>query len=132
MKENFLTDEIEALVKKANNDKCILSVVLYGSRSRGITDGYSDIDICLVLRKGRYDPLSLSRKKMQYLCEFDMDIQIFQQLPLYIRRRVIKDGRILFSADDDELYDMVFRTIDEFEDYKSIYFEYLKEVEHAR
>jgi len=57
-----------------------------------------------------------------------MDIQVFQQLPFYIRTRIIKEGKILFCANEDELCKIVFSTIREFGDFEHIYSHYLKEV----
>jgi hypothetical protein len=58
-----------------------------------------------------------------------LDVHIFQQLPLYIRVRVLKEGRILFVRDENQLYELAFRTAQAFEDFKHIYYGYLKEVE---
>lgn len=50
------------------------------------------------------------------------------QLPLYIRVRVLKEGGILFVRDENQLYELAFRTAQAFEDFKHIYYGYLKEV----
>ena len=60
-----------------------------------------------------------------------MDVQVFQQLPIYIRQRVLKDGEVLFVRDEDQLYELAFRTVQEFEDFRPRYQTYLKEVESA-
>ena len=70
-----------------------------------------------------------SKIKLKYLSDFlDLDISIFQQLPIYIRKRVIKEGKILLMKDFDELYDIVIDTIKEFDDFKKIYKMYLEGV----
>ena len=58
-------------------------------------------------------------------------ISIFQQLPLYIRKRVLREGEIFFCRDDDALYEVAFKTIRELADFEPTYLEYLKEVAHA-
>ncbi len=55
----------------------------------------------------------------------DLDVHIFQALPLYVRRRVLQDGRILLSKDDDLLYALAIRTATAFEDFKPTYQRYL-------
>lgn len=120
--------QLDELIKRARQDKQILAVFLFGSAARGDNLDNSDIDICLMLKKGAYAPLELSRKKLEYLKSFSLDVQIFQQLPIYIKKRIIQEGKNLFCADDDELYEIVFQTIQEFEDFRPIYSEYLKEV----
>ncbi len=98
---------------------------------RGEATATSDVDICLILLNQRYDPLYLSRKKLEYIKTSELDIHIYQQLPLYIRRRIIKEGHVLFVRDEEKLYELAFRTAQAFEDYKYHYYSYLEEVAHA-
>ena len=120
--------QLDNLVKTVQQDNEILALFLFGSMARGDNHKASDADICLVLSPRRYLPLELSEKKLEYLKLFDMDVQIFQQLPIYIRMRIIKEAKLLFCAAEEELYQIVFNTITEFEDYAHIYRDYLKEI----
>jgi hypothetical protein len=120
---------INQVLAKAKNDTEVIAVLLFGSQARGEATPASDMDICLMLRPGKYDGITLSRKKLSYLKESDADIHIFSQLPLYIRRRVIKEGKILPCHDEDAL--IAFRTAQAFEDFKHIYYGYLEELTHA-
>tara|TARA_B100000315_G_scaffold138943_1_gene127967 strand:+ start:1754 stop:2134 length:381 start_codon:yes stop_codon:yes gene_type:complete len=119
------------LIDVAKSDEEILAIVLFGSAARQENFKNSDIDICLMLKPNQYPPKYLSNKKFDYLKRFDLDIQIFQQLPIYIRRRVIKEGKILFCRDEDEIYKIAFNMIQEFNDFEHIYHDYLKEVSNA-
>lgn len=57
----------------------------------------SDIDICfLVLEPRSTNDFELSNKKLDRLAEFDLDVPIYQQLPLYIRHRVLREGEVFF------------------------------------
>lgn len=120
------------IIEKAGNDTEVLAVFLFGSVAQGKEQKNSDIDICIVMNRGRYTAFELSQKKMEYLKSFNVDIQIFQQLPLYIRKRIIQEAKMLFCRDEDELYLVVFRAIAEFDDFKHIYYDYLGEVESVR
>lgn len=122
----MLNKEISKIIQKAKNDKKILAVALFGSSVKG--DG-RDMDICLVLDR-KYPNIEMSRKKLDFLAESEdkTDIQIFQQLPIYIRVSVIKDGEILFCKNLDKLYDLVFEAIKEFELFKRSYETYLNVV----
>jgi uncharacterized protein len=129
---NALTQEsLDCLLNQAKNDQRILAIFLFGSVARGEEHEGSDTDICLVLVPGTYTPLQLSKLKLEYLRDFNQDTQIFQQLPLYIRKRVLKDGKILFTRDMDQLYDVAFAFIREYADYEHIYREYLGELSRA-
>jgi len=124
--------QIDRLLGKARQDPRILAVLLFGSVARGDETARSDIDVCLVLQAGRYTPLDLSRIKLEYVAEDDLDVQVFQQLPLYVRRRVLRESQVVFSGDDDALYELAFRTARAFERFKTIYCTYLDEVAGAR
>jgi hypothetical protein len=123
---------LDRIIGQVKQDKQILAVFLFGSAARKENSKSSDVDICLVLSAYDYSPKKLSQEKLRYVKQSDLDIQIFQQLPLYIRIRVIKEGRLLVCNDEDKLYDIVFRTIQEFEHFKHIYYDYLKEVAVVR
>jgi len=127
LKRNLL----DPLLEHAKGDDQVLAVGLFGSTARDENSKESDIDICLFLKPGPHSPLELSRKKLDYSKRFDLDIQIFQQLPLYIQVRILKEGKVLHCADEDALYELAFSAIREFADYEHIYRHYLKEVARA-
>jgi len=121
----------EKLLAKAKSDKDVLAVMLYGSEARQEQISASDIDICLVLNTLPHHTKKdiYSQKRLEYLKDFAFDIQIFQQLPLYIRRRILKEGRILFVRDERILYELAWRTAQAFDDFRHIHSAYLKEIE---
>ncbi len=123
--------KIADIVEKAHQDQDVLAVIVFGSYARGDDGLASDLDICLVLQPKDYSELELSHKRLEYLKHFAnarLDIQIYQQLPLYIKKRILQDGEVIFCRDEDMLYELAFRTIQEFEDFKRIYYSYLEEV----
>ena len=121
---------VEELLAKVRQDEAVLAVFLFGSVARQEQTPLSDMDICLALmpQSTPFEPLALSRKRLDYLKHTLLDIQIFQQLPLYVRRRVLKEGQVLFVRDETLLYELAFRTAQAFEDFKRIYASYLEEV----
>ena len=123
---------IERLLQRAAQDPEVLAVMLYGSVARGETSAASDVDVCLVLTPERRTAAQMSEQRLEYVQDFDLDIQVFQQLPLYIRQRVLKDGRVLFVRDEDQLYELAYRTVQAFEDFRPRYQAYLDEVARAR
>jgi len=127
------TADVNRLLTKARQDVDVLAVVLFGSAARGEQTLGSDIDVCLVLVPYTTPRTCASSagKRLEYLAHVDLDVHIFQGLPLYIRRRVLKEGRILFVRDEDRLYEIAVRTAQAFEDFKHIYYHYLEQVAHA-
>jgi uncharacterized protein len=110
-----------------------LAVLLFGSMARGEQTSRSDIDVCLVLmpQSTPHERIFLSRKRLEYLAQVDLDVHIFQALPIYIRSRVLKEGRVLFVRNEALLYAVAFHTAQAFEDFKPIYYRYLEQVAHA-
>ena len=93
------TDEIiDELTKK----KKVEAIYLFGSyaKGKGKVKPFSDIDICVITERNiskevKEGILSNSSKKV--------DISIFWDLPLSIRFRVIKEGKLLYKKDDLKL-----------------------------
>ena len=119
---------LQRLIARVEQDPDVLGVILFGSRARGDAGPRSDIDVCLVLDPQVPTGLSASRKRLDYLAGDDIDLTIFQQLPLYLRSRVLKEGRVVFVRDEDRLYDLAVRTARAFEGFRHHYRRYLDTV----
>lgn len=92
-------------------------IILYGSASNesGLPD--SDIDLCLYY-EGDSSGASRFRHTILSLPGSDrFDIQLFSQLPLYIRKEVLK-GRVVFAPDIRFVYDTAISTIHDYNDFK--------------
>jgi predicted nucleotidyltransferase len=106
----------------------VLGVILFGSQARGDAGPGSDIDVCFVLGPDAPCGLEASRKRLEYLAGSDLDVTVFQQLPLYIRSRILKERRVVFVRDEDRLYDLAIRTCRAFENFRPYYQCYLDAV----
>jgi predicted nucleotidyltransferase len=116
------------LVARAKHDPEVLAVLLFGSRARGEATKKSDYDVCLVLAAEAASGLAAAHKRLDYLTDADLDLVVFQQLPLHIRSRVLREGVVLFVRDEDRLYALAIDTARAFEDFRHIYREYLDQV----
>ncbi len=125
-------DEIDELVK-INVDRLknidgfekIRFIILYGSAAEGATRESSDIDLCIDFDAEDYES---SKFRLKVLSEFPdfFDVQIFAQLPVYVRKEVLK-GKVIFCRDEDYLYEIAMATIKEFDDFKYRYYDYIGE-----
>lgn len=124
MENNLLSAEIKDKILK---DEKVIAVILFGSYGRG--EEYRDIDLCIVLNK-KYSNIEMSKEALIYtsILSSKFDISIFQQLPLYIRKRVLKEGKILFCKDESLLYKIAFLTIREFNLFEKYYDAYLARI----
>jgi len=115
-------------IKNVEGFEKVKFIILYGSAAKGqMTEG-SDIDLCIY-----YDgsPDESSRFRFKVLSElFDdiFDVQIFQQLPLYVRVEVLK-GKIIYCKDKRFLYEAAIETIKDFEAFKHRFYDYIGERE---
>lgn len=118
--------EFKPVIDRAKNDADVLAVALFGSSTRGKG---RDFDICVFLNKN-LSSLEMSRKRLAFLSGPGprFDVHIFQQLPLYIRARILKEGNILFCRNTDALYLLYFETIKSFNLYEKIYRTYLRAI----
>lgn len=123
--------QVNKVIEKAKNDERVIAVALFGSSLNKNKKNFNpkDIDLCVFLDK-KYKNKEMSKKRLEFLRENgnEIDIQVFQQLPVYIRIRVLKEGKFLLTKDSDKIYEIAFNTLKEFGFYKKIYDTYLREV----
>jgi uncharacterized protein len=72
--------------------------------------------------------LALGGKRLDYLTEGDVDLVVFQQLPLAVRSRILKEGTVVFVRDEPALYALATRTARSFEGFRHIHRDYLEQV----
>ncbi len=75
---------------------CVDAIYLFGSRASGRAKPMSDIDVCIIAKKGipkedKEAILSHSSRKI--------DMVFFHDLPYAIRFRVLKEGKPLYVKD---------------------------------
>lgn len=114
---------MKALKEMPDFDK-VKFVILFGSFSRNNENKLSDIDFAVYYdgdKKERFNfrKIILSKLPNNY------DVQLFQDLPLYIRIEVLK-GKIIYCADEDYIYNIFYETIRNFEDFKDMYYDYIE------
>jgi hypothetical protein len=111
----FLPPAITQVVEELRAHDAVLGLILFGSVARGCARPFSDVDLCIVTKKNtpdtvRMDLLSYGSKKI--------DVSIFSDLPVQIRFRVIKEGKILFCKDSLALHRIKVATVREYLDFE--------------
>ncbi len=123
--------KIEKAIEKIKNVegfKKVKFIILYGSAAEGQMTGGSDIDLC-IYHDGSPDESSRFRfKVLSELFDETFDVQIFQQLPIYVRVEVLK-GKIIYCKDKQFLYEAAIETIKDFEAFKHRFYDYIGERE---
>ncbi len=121
--------EIKKLVLQRLNELKLFSkvkfVILFGSVSKGKSNPLSDIDICVSLSSSSKERLKARIKLLGNLPE-KYDIQIFEDLPLYIQKEVLS-GNLLYCKNKKNLVQLALKVIQEYDDFKPIYDFYLSQ-----
>ncbi|MBS3749456.1 MAG: nucleotidyltransferase domain-containing protein [Candidatus Thermoplasmatota archaeon] len=120
MEEN---DEIVDKIKKFGGEN-VKFIILYGSQSTNNQTPRSDTDIAVYYDAGKEQRFKF-RMKILGRVDDHYDIQIFQDLPLYIKKDVIK-GKILYTSDKRLIHDVSRKTYREFDDFKKRFYDYIK------
>ena len=126
-------DEIDGIVKNGldrlktiRGFEKVMFIILYGSAANGIIREDSDIDLCIDIdTETDYERSKFRLKVLSELPSF-FDVQIFAQLPLYVKKEVLK-GKVIYCRNEDYLYETAISTIKEFEDFKYRYYDYIGE-----
>lgn len=85
--------QVTPIIKELSLKDDVIALVIFGSVARGQARSISDIDLCIVTPKdlpqsSRWDLLSYGSEKI--------DVNLFCDLPITIRFRVIREGRVMF------------------------------------
>ena len=104
--------EIDRIIEPLKKNPDVLSIHLFGSYARGKEKPFSDIDICVVADKSADRDAILSHSSRK------IDLSIFHDLPLSMRFRVLKEGKLLFLRDELKLHRTTVATIKAYLDFK--------------
>lgn len=99
-------------------------VILYGSIAEGRARAESDIDLAVYYDGERDEAARFRFAVLSELADDRYDIQIYSNLPLYVRTEVLR-GKVLYCPDERFLYDVAYRTIREFDDFKHRLYDYI-------
>ena len=85
--------QVTPIIKELSLKDDVIALVIFGSVARGQARSISDIDLCIVTPKdlpqsSRWDLLSYGSEKIE--------VNLFCDLPITIRFRVIREGRVMF------------------------------------
>ncbi len=121
-----MENEINVIVDRIRKDKEVIAVFLFGSYMRK-KEYARDIDLCIVLDKN-LDNKSMSKKRLRFLsyAHDKFDIQIFQLLPLHMRIKILKEGKVLYSKNEQKVYDLAYSTIRDFNLFEPHYNDYIE------
>ncbi len=90
--------DINELISKLKRSRFVHSIILFGSKARGTEKHKSDIDICIIPEPDIEITLK-ERISLNNSMPENVDISFIDELPVYIRKRVFLEGRVLYTQD---------------------------------
>lgn len=103
-------------IKKIGGKK-VRFISLYGTTAIGKSTNLSDIDLAVFYDGNKKERFEFRSKILGRVKDI-LDIQIFQDLPIYIRKEIISNGKVIFFKEHSRVFDVFMQTIREFEDFK--------------
>ena len=95
---------IEGIAGELYDKRTVIALILFGSAARGQQRPFSDIDLCIVAagdtsEEERLDLKSYGSRKIE--------IHLLDELPLAIRFRVVREGKLAFCKDGLALHRVI-------------------------
>lgn len=125
--QNISNKNISEVVLKLKSFRFVHSIILFGSKARGTEKEESDIDICIIPQPDVEITLK-ERISLNNSVPENIDISFIDELPVYIRKRVFLEGRILYTQDMYHVLTLSKINDLEYERYKRLTDEYHKHV----
>lgn len=117
-----IEDAVET-IKKLDHEQKVQFIILYGSLAGGKHGKLSDIDIAIGHAGDRRQRFDFRVRVLGELGD-EFDVQIFQDLPLYVRMEVLK-GKVLYVRDMRTSSEMALETIRDFEFFQPRFLDYI-------
>ncbi|RJQ46963.1 MAG: nucleotidyltransferase domain-containing protein [Gaiellales bacterium] len=116
--ENTLSEAVAGLGSRYG----IIAAYLYGSHARAQARPGSDVDIALLLANGRersaMEMLEIGRELENSSGLKHIDVRFLNDAPLAVKGRILAEGKLLYSGNDDQRVDFEVKT-------RSLYFDFL-------
>ena len=105
--------QITPIIRELSLKYDVIALVIFGSLARGQARSISDIDLCIITPKdlpqsSRWDLLSYGTEKI--------DVNLFCDLPITIRFRAIREGRVMFCKNTLQFHRIKAETVHEYLD----------------
>ncbi len=102
---------IKKIVKDLSKNKKVYSIFLFGSYLKNFGN-LSDIDICIIGKLNENEKKKILRDSPE-----KFDISFFEELPIFIKVRVFKDGKELFVRNKNKIEEIKSNTLKEYREF---------------
>lgn len=102
----FMGDLLKDSLRILRSRDFVHSVILFGSRARGDEEPGSDIDLCVVEEPGAEVSLK-ERLRLETDLPGEVDLSFYGELPPNVRRRILREGEIVYTRDPLYVYELI-------------------------
>ena len=102
---------IKKIVKDLSKNKKVYSIFLFWSYLKNFGN-LSDIDICIIGKLNENEKKKILRDSPE-----KFDISFFEELPIFIKVRVFKDGKELFVRNKNKIEEIKSNTLKEYREF---------------
>jgi len=113
---NNIGSELRKIVSEMKKVYGVLAVYVFGSYVANKMHGLSDVDICVVGNVSSNDKTDVLLGKFPEI----FDISFFEDLPIWIKARVFREGECLFARNEKTLNLVKLMTLREYLDFKPV------------
>lgn len=119
--------DLNEVILKLKSSRVVHSIILFGSKARETEKEKSDIDICIIPKPDIEVSLK-ERISLNNSVPDNVDISFINELPVYIRKRIFLEGKVLYTQDMYHVLTLSKINDLEYERYKRLTGEYHKHV----
>ena len=125
MKNKILTkiEDIKKIAKEISKIRNVKGIYLFGSHATGKANLLSDIDLCIIGNLNQKE----ETKVFGYSTD-NLDISLFNNLPIWIKIRMFKEGKPIVVKDINFVNRIKIKTLREYLDFKYIINKYCEEI----
>ncbi|MDP3742590.1 MAG: nucleotidyltransferase domain-containing protein [Candidatus Micrarchaeota archaeon] len=115
--DNIINALGQKAVKLLENNKGVLAVIAFGSQVDGKSHAFSDVDLCLVMPHASEKTRGDTLLNVAGILPENYDVKIFEDLPLMLKGEVVKNGKTLFTRNENELHEYLWNWKKNYDDY---------------
>ena len=119
-------DEIKKTILKLDKQKRVKFIILFGSVAEGRNNALSDVDVAVYYEGNKKERFNFRLTALSHLPD-NVDLQIFQDLPLYIQKNILR-GKVLYYDDFQFIFNQFMNVIREFDTFEKYYEQYLSQM----
>jgi len=98
------------LVKFLKDEENVIFAYLYGSYARGMVHPFSDVDIAAYLKENNFEKYMQLLAKMPEIGR-EIDLRVLNDASPLFKYRVIKEGKLLVSKNEELLKKFIYKTL---------------------